>query len=152
MGSSKRVAVVAMVVVAFFASVAACSSDDDSSGSNSTTGGSQASGSVNQEYETWCSSVQDLVDQSSPDDLSAVGDLAAFSQALTSLSANAPAPIETQMQTLATVTATKLAAVQQDPTATLPNDAAQQAQSASDDVSTFVSDNCGGVQLPTIDL
>jgi hypothetical protein len=151
MGSSKRVAVVA-VVVAFFTSVTACSSDDDSSGSNSTTGGSQPSGSVNKEYETWCSSVEDLVDQSSPNDLSEVGDLAAFSQALTSLSANAPAPIESQMQTLATATATKLEAVQQDPTATLPSDVAQQAQSASDDVSTFVSDNCGGVQLPTIDL
>jgi hypothetical protein len=96
--------------------------------------------------------VQDLVDQASPNDLSAVGDLAAFSQALTSLSANAPAPIEAQMQTLATATATKLAAVQQDPTATLPSDIAQSAQSASQDVSEFVSENCGGVQLPTIDL
>lgn len=152
MGTSKRLAAVAMVAMAFFTLATACSSDDESSGSNSTTGGSQASGSVNKEYETWCSSVQNLVDQASPNDLSAVGDLAAFSQALTSLSANTPAPIESQMQTLSTATAAKLAAVQEDPTATLPSDVAQQAQSANEDVSAFVEENCGGVQLPTIDL
>lgn len=141
------------LVVAAFTLAAACSSDDDSSGSTTATARSGTSDSgVNKEYETWCSSVQDLVDQSSPNDLSELGDLAAFSQALTSLSANAPAPIETQMQTLSTATAAKLAAVQQDPTATLPSDMAQPAQSASQDVSAFVNENCGGVQLPTIDL
>ena len=55
------------------------------------------------------------------------------------------------MQTLATASQTKLAAVQQDPTATLPQAMADQATSANAEVSSFVSENCG-LQLPTIDL
>lgn len=125
-----------------------CSSDD-SSESADTTGGS--SGSVNAEYETWCGSVKDLVDQSSPGDLSATADLAAFNQAIVSLTATAPEPIQSDMQTLATATDAKLTAVQADPAATLPQALADEAEAANVEVSAFVSTNCG-VQLPTIDL
>lgn len=126
-----------------------CSSDDSSTDSTSASGGS--SGSVDPAYETWCSSVQDLVDQSSPGDLSATADLAAYNQAIVSLAATAPEPIEQDMQTLATATGAKLTAVQADPTATLPQPLADEAKAANDELAAFVSTNCG-VTLPTIDL
>jgi hypothetical protein len=146
---AKVVAVVVGLVVAATLGVG-CSSDDDSSSDvENTTGGS--SGSVNAEYETWCGSVKDLVDQSSPGDLSATADLAAFNQAIVSLTATAPEPIQSDMQTLATATDAKLTAVQADPTATLPQALADDAEAANVEVSAFVSTNCG-VELPTIDL
>lgn len=145
-----RTKLAAGILVALFAFAAACSSDDDSSTSTSSTQGDGKT--VAAEYETWCTSVQNLIDQSSPNDLSAVGDLAAFSQAIQSLATTAPAPIATQMQTLAAASQAKLEAVQQDPTATLPEAAAQQAQTAEEDVSSWIAANCGGLQLPEIDL
>jgi hypothetical protein len=144
---TKMVAIVVGLVAA--AALGLGCSSDDSSDSTETTGGS--SGSVNAEYETWCSSVKDVVDQSSPGDLSATADLAAFNQAIVSLTATAPEPIQSEMQTLATATDAKLTAVQADPTATLPQALADEAKAANDEVSAFVSTNCG-VQLPTIDL
>jgi hypothetical protein len=142
--------VVAIVVglVAAAAVGLGCSSDD-SSDSTETSGGS--TGSVNAEYETWCASVKDVVEQSSPGDLSATADLAAFNQAIVSLTATAPEPIQGDMQTLATATDAKLTAVQADPTATLPQALADEAKAANDEVSAFVATNCG-VELPTIDL
>ena len=136
------------IAVALLAVGPACSSDDDPAPSAATGDGQ----TVNAEYETWCTSVQNLIEQSSPGDLSAEGELAAFSQAIQSLATTAPEPINSQMQTLATASNTKSEAVAQDPTATLPPAAAQEAQTASQEVSRWVADNCGGLQLPTIDL
>lgn len=149
MGTKSKVVAIIVALAAAMALGAGCSSDDSSSESTSTEGAGSASASS--EYETWCTSVQNLIDQSSPNDLSAIGDLAAFSQAIASLSSTAPEPIQSDMQTLATATEAKLTAVQQDPTATLPQDLADQAAEANVAVSEFVQTNCG-VQLPTIDL
>ena len=148
MGSKTKMGVAVVALVVALGLGAGCSSDDSTSTSN-TSGGS--SGTPTKEYETWCTSVQNLIDQSSPNDLSDIGDLAAFTQAIQSLASTAPEPIQSQMQTLATASQTKLAAVQQDPTATLPPTMADQATSANEEVSSFVSQNCG-LQLPTIDL
>jgi hypothetical protein len=148
MAAKKKVVAIVVGLVAAASLVVACSSDD-SSDSADTTGGS--SGGVTAEYETWCGSVKDLVDQSSPGDLSATADLAAFNQAIVSLTSTAPEPIQSDMQTLATATDAKLTAVQADPTATLPQTLADEAKAANVEVSAFVSTNCG-VQLPTIDL
>jgi hypothetical protein len=140
----------AVVVVAMaLAVVSACGSDDDSS---TTTSAAADGAGVSSEYATWCTSVQNLIEQSSPGDLSAVGDLAAFTEAIQSLATTAPEPINAQMQTLATASEAKLEAVQQDPTATLPSAMVDGASSANQDVSTWVAENCGGLQLPTIDL
>lgn len=141
------VALVALVIALGLGS--GCSSDDSTT---DTAASSPGSGAPKEEYKTWCTSVQNLIDQSSPNDLSDIGDLAAFDQAIQSLASTAPEPIQSDMQTLATASSTKLAAVQQDPTATLPQAMADQATAANADVSSFVSTNCGGVQLPTIDL
>ena len=150
MGSKTKVgvAVVALVLVLGFG--AGCGSNSSSSSSTSAAS-SQGSGTPNKEYETWCTSVQNLIDQSSPNDLSDIGELAAFTQAIQSLASTAPEPIQAQMQTLATASQAKLAAVQQDPTATLPQALSDQAASANQDVTAFVSENCG-LQFPTIDL
>ena len=125
----------------------ACSSDDDSS-SEATSG----SGGTSAEDQQFCTEVRNLVEQSSPGDLSAVGDLAAFTQAVQSLAATAPEAIQDPVQTLATASQAKLTAVQQDPSATIPPAMAQEAQSANDELATWVATNCGGFQLPTIDL
>lgn len=152
MGAKTRRAVALVALVAALGLGTSCSSSDSTSTTNSSAGGSsQSSGSVNKEYETWCTSVQNLIDQSSPNDLSDIGDLAAFTQAITSLASTAPQPIQPQMQTLATASQAKLAAVQQDPTATLPTSVSDQAESANADVTAFVSENCGST-LPSIDL
>jgi hypothetical protein len=152
MGSKPKSLVAAMTLIVALGLGTACSSDGSSSSTNTSAAGStQGSGTVNKEYETWCTSVQNLIEQSSPGDLSDIGDLASFSQAIQSLASTAPVPIQAQMQTLATATQAKLAAVQQDPSATLPPTLADQADSASQDVAAFVQTNCG-LQLPKIDL
>ena len=151
MGSRKKVGVAVVALVIALGLGTGCSSDNSTSTSN-TSAASQGSGTPTKGYETWCTSVQNLVDQSSPNDLSDIGDLAAFTQAIQSLASTAPEPIQSQMQLLATASQTKLAAVQQDPTATLPEDLENQAGSATQQVTSFVEQNCGGLQLPTIDL
>jgi hypothetical protein len=150
MGSKTKVGVAVVALVLALGLGAGCSSGGSSSPDTSGVS-SQGSGTAKKEYETWCTSVQNLIDQSSPNDLSDIGDLAAFTQAIESLASTAPQPIQSQMQTLATASQTKLAAVQQDPTATLPQAMVDQTTAANQDVSSFVSQNCG-VQLPTIDL
>ncbi len=140
-----------MAVVLALGLSAGCSSNSSTSSTNTSGAASQGSGTPNPQYATWCTSVQNLIDQSSPNDLSDIGDLAAFTQAIQSLASTAPEPIQSQMQTLATASQTKLAAVQQDPTATLPQAMADQATAANQEVTAFVSQNCG-LQLPTIDL
>jgi hypothetical protein len=130
------------------ASASACGSDDDSS-SSATTG---SGGAVSKENQEFCTEMQNLVEQSSPDDLSALANLASFTDAVTSLTATAPEAILPQMQTLATASQAKLEAVQQDPSATIPPPLADQAQAANEDVAKWVADNCGGLQVPTIDL
>lgn len=152
MGSKTKVVVATAAMVVALGLVTACSSDTSTSSTNTSAAAStQGSGGVNKEYETWCTSVQNLIDQSSPADLSDLGALAAFSQSISSLASTAPLPIQSQMQTLATATQTKLAAVQQDPSATLPPTLADQAATAADDVTAFVQTNCG-LQLPKISL
>jgi hypothetical protein len=125
----------------------ACSSDDDSS-SDPTSG----SGGTTAEDQQFCTEVGNLIEQSSPGDLSALADLASFTQAVQSLAATAPEAIQAPVQTLATASQAKLTAVQEDPTATIPSELAQQARTANDELSTWVAANCGGLQLPTIDL
>lgn len=125
---------------------AACSSDDSSSEPTTGSGGTTA------EDQAFCTEVRNLVDQSSPGDLSAQGQLAAFTQAVQSLAATAPEAIQGPVQTLATASQAKLTAVQEDPSATIPPDLSQQARTAGDELSRWVATNCGGFQLPTIDL
>jgi maltose-binding protein MalE len=151
MGSKTKLGVAVVAVVLMLGLAAGCSSDSTTTSTNTSGASSQVSGTPNPQYETWCTSVQNLIDQSSPKDLSDIGDLAAFTQAIQSLASTAPEPIQSQMQTLATASQTKLEAVQQDPTATLPQALSDQATSANQDVTTFVSQNCG-LQFPTIDL
>jgi hypothetical protein len=156
MTSTKGISTVAagllLVLVSIFG--VACGSDDDDATTTSSRApsGSTGEGTVNPEYDTWCTSVQNLVDQSSPGDLSDLGTLSAFNDAIQSLTTTAPEPILSDMQTIATATETKLQAVQVDPSATLPSDVAQQADTAQDEVALFVRDNCGGLQLPELDL
>jgi hypothetical protein len=156
--STKRISAVAAVVAALMLLGVGCSSDDEPETANTTTttrastGTGATSATVNPEYETWCTSVQNLIDQSSPNDLSALADLASFTQAMQSLATTAPEPITAQLQTIATASQTKLEAAEQDPDATLPPEIAQSTEQAVEDVSVFVNDNCGGLQLPTIDL
>ncbi len=155
MASRTKLVVAAAGMVVALGLGTACSSDTSTSSTNTSaaasTQGSGGVSGVNKEYETWCTSVQNLIDQSSPADLSDLGALAAFSQSISSLASTAPLPIQSQMQTLATATQTKLAAVQQDPSATLPPTLADQAATAADDVTAFVQTNCG-FQLPKISL
>ena len=151
MGSKTKLGVAVVAVVLALGLSAGCSSNSSTSSTNTSGASSQGSGTPNPQYATWCTSVQNLIDQSSPNDLSDIGDLAAFTQAIQSLASTAPEPIQSQMQTLATASQTKLAAVQQDPTATLPQAMADQATAANQEVTAFVSQNCG-LQLPTIDL
>jgi hypothetical protein len=156
MTSTNRRSTLAVGLLMIFASMfaSACSSDDDSSSSTTTraSSGTGGGGEVSDEYKTWCTSVQNLVDQSSPGDLSDIGTLSAFNDAIQSLATTAPEPVLSDMQTIATATEAKLEAVQVDPTATLPPDIASQADAAQDQVAVFVKDNCGGVQLPELDL
>lgn len=146
-----KVGALAIAVLAILGPMAGCSSDDSSSSTTTSRATSSSNGSANPVYATWCASVQNLLDQSSPGDLSDLGTLASFSQAVTSLASTAPEPIQEPMQTLATATAAKLAAVQQDPSATLPATVADEAKAANDQVATFVADNCG-LTLPNLDL
>lgn len=156
MRSTRSMGALVLTVAAFLLASAGCSSDDETSTSTSTTStaapGGSTSATVNPEYETWCTSVKDLIEQSSPEDLNALADLASFTQAVQSLATTAPEPINSQMQTIATASQAKLTAAEEDPNATLPPDLAQSTEQAAEDVSVFVNDNCGGLQLPTLDL
>ena len=69
-----------------------------------------------------------------------------------SLTTTAPEPVLSDMQAIATATEAKLEAVQVDPTATLPPEIASQADDAQDQVAIWVRDNCGGLELPELDL
>jgi hypothetical protein len=146
-----KVGALAVAMLAILGPIAGCSSDGSSSGSTTSEATSSSNGSANPVYATWCASVQNLLDQSSPGDLSDLGALASFSQAITSLASTAPEPIQEPMQTLATATMAKLTAVQQDPSATLPAAVSDEAKAANDEVATFVADNCG-LTLPSFDL
>jgi hypothetical protein len=149
MTSKTKVGVALVAIVVALGLGTACSSNDSSSStSNAST---QGSGTPNPEYVTWCTSVQNLVAQASPNDLSDLGDLAAFNSSVASLATTAPAPIQSQMQTLSTATEAKLTAVQSDPTATLPQALADQSTAAVQEITSFVSQNCG-FQLPPIKL
>jgi len=152
MRSSRRVTMVVLAVVALMAAGASCNSDDETTSSTTTTAAGATDATVNPEYETWCTSVQNLIDQSSPEDLSDLANLAAFTQAMQSLSTNAPEPIESQLQTIATASQARLDAEEQQTDETLPAEIAAQTDQATEDVTTFVRDNCGGLQLPTLDL
>jgi hypothetical protein len=154
MRTTNRVSALAtgLLLVVLSAAGMACSSDDDSTASTTSGGASSGGNGSTSEYETWCTSVQNLVDQSSPDDLSDIGTLSAFNDAVQSLATTAPEPVLSDMQTIATATEAKLDAVQVDPSATLPQEIAQQADAAQDQVAAFVRDNCGGLVLPELDL
>lgn len=148
--------VVVFTVLASFALAAGCGDDDDEGSASSTsasaaTGGDSA-GSVNPEYETWCTSVQNLVDQSSAGDLSALADLAALSQAVTSLSQSAPEPIAEDMENWSTGLQAKVDAAEQEPPGTVPPEIAVTANRSAAVVETFVAENCGGVQLPEVEI
>jgi hypothetical protein len=155
MRTTSRASTFAVGLFIVLASIAAsaCSSDDDASPSTTTRSSSgTGGGAVSAEYETWCTSVQNLIDQSSPGDLSDIGTLSAFNDAVQSLTTTAPDPVLSDMQTIATATETKLEAVQTDPTATLPAEIAASADDAQDKVAIWVRENCGGVELPELDL
>lgn len=162
MGSRIRTAAVVVLATVALACVACSDDGDDTSAATTTRGTTDAT--VNPQYETWCDSVRNLIDQSSPSDLSDLGALASFTEAIQSLAATGPEPIQPQLQTLATASQAKLEAseqqaeepqgqsVPQDPAATLSPERAAEADRAAEDVSTFVFENCGGLELPTIDL
>jgi hypothetical protein len=154
MTSTKRASLVTAGMLLLAIVGAACSSDDSSSDTTTTrASGDQGSAqTINSEYETWCTSVQNLIEQSSPDDLSDLGVLSAFNDAVQSLATTAPEPVLSDMQAIATASEAKLEAAQVDPTATLPPEIAQQADEAQDRVAIWVSENCGGLRLPELDL
>jgi hypothetical protein len=130
--------------------VAACSSDDDTSTSTTSDGGA-SEGQVDEEYETWCTSVQNVIDQNGAEGLSLGGQLASVSQTLQSLAQNAPEPIEEQMQLLATTSQALLAANDQSADVTVPQENLAEAEQAAAEVRTWISDNCG-IDVPDFNV
>lgn len=128
------------------AGLAACSDDDDSS---TETTSEAAAGVPSEENETWCTSVENLLEQAGTDELSVSASLPELSQAFTSLAANAPAEVADDVQTLATISSAALELSQSSPGSTLPEATRQEAVDAWDDMDAWVTENCG-IEVPEL--
>jgi hypothetical protein len=126
---------------------AACSDDGDGDSSTETTS-EAAAGVPSEENETWCTSVEGLLDQAG-DEVSVSSSLPELSQAFTSLAANAPSEVEDDVQTLATISGAALELSQSAPGSTLPEATRQEAVDAWDGLDAWVTDNCG-IEVPEL--
>jgi hypothetical protein len=147
MNGWRRPAIALSAIVAIAIGTAACSSDSSTSTGGSTSA-SAPSGTTASDA-TWCTSVENLVEQGSADSLSVSAALPELSQALTSLATTAPGAIASDMQTLATVSQAAVDLSQSSPGSTLPDEARQQAADSWAAMDDWVTANCG-VTLPSL--
>jgi hypothetical protein len=130
------------------AGLAACSDDEDSSTDTTT---EAAAGVPTPENRIWCTSVQNLITQSrnTSGTLSVSASLPELSGALTSLAANAPSEVTTDIQALAEISNAAVELSQTSPGSTLPDDARQEAVDAWDGMDAWVTENCG-IEVPEL--
>lgn len=128
------------------AGLVACSDDDGDSSTGTTS--EAAAGVPTEENETWCTSVESLLDQAG-DELSVSASLPELEQAFTSLAATAPAEVADDVQTLATISSAALELSQSSPGSTLPEATRQEAVDAWDDLDAWVTENCG-IEVPEL--
>jgi hypothetical protein len=140
-------AIALSLIVATAVGTAACSSDSSTSTDGSTS--TVAPGGTTSSDAAWCTSVENLVEQSPVDDVSVSAALPELSQALTSLATTAPAAIASDMQTLASVSQAAVELTQSSPGSTLPAEAQQQAADSWAAMDAWVATNCG-VTLPAL--
>jgi hypothetical protein len=141
-----RFAAIAVALV-LGAGLAACSDDDDSS-SDTTTG---ASGVPTEENRIWCTSVDNLLisSRNTTDTLSVSENLPELSGAFTSLAANAPSDVTTDIQTLAEISNAAVELSSTSPGSTLPEATRQEAVDAWESMDAWVTENCG-IEVPEL--
>lgn len=142
-----RLAAIAAALV-LGAGLAACSDDDDSSSDTTTEG---AAGVPAPENRTWCTSVDNLLisSRNTTDTLSVSANLPELSGALTSLAANAPADVTTDVQALAEISNAAVELSSTSPGSTLPEAERQEAVDAWEDMDAWVTENCG-IEVPEL--